>query len=412
MQVIKQIKTRWVLLLACVVLCHLCHIAGAAAQPVIDAGELTCSTREAPRPLSVHSPCPELQRLAQKLFGLHGAYTLSPELQATWMVHLEKVSPQGVQVWVETPRSGGRATVLNAQFSAKTWEQAALKACDAVVEKTLGLRGFFATELVFVGQRPKGPKEVYLGDILFLNVRQLTHDRSDPVMPHASADGRQLLYTSYFQTGFPDIFVIDMVTGVRKPFASYSGVNTGGVFSPRGDAVAMVLSSVGQPEVYVSDMRGKNLRRLTRIKSLKASPSWTLDGEHLVYVSDELGGPQLYQIHRSGGTPRRLPTHLSRYCVEPRCSPTHLHQVAFTAAVAKGFQIALYDAQAGTARWVTQGAAHAIEPCWMPDGRHLVFTQRVGNERRLALVDTVSGKRTLLSPSDFGQASMASVLAR
>ena len=157
----------------------------------------------------------------------------------------------------------------------------------------------------------------------------------------------------------------------------------------------------------MSDSRGKNIRRLTANKSLETSPSWSPDGSRLVYTSDARGKPQLYEISSSGGTSRRIPTNISSYCSEPVWNPVDENLIAFTAAVRGGFQIALYDAKKRSSELLTSGAS-SLEPTWLRDGRHLVFTQRKGGVIRLMLLDTLTKEVSALHAPSFGEASMAS----
>ena len=50
----------------------------------------------------------------------------------------------------------------------------------------------------------------------------------------------------------------------------------------------------------------------------------------------------------------------------------------------------------------------AIEPCWLADGRHLIYTAREANQRSLWILDTETRKTKRISPSALGQASQAS----
>jgi TolB protein len=216
-----------------------------------------------------------------------------------------------------------------------------------------------------------------------------------------------LVYTTYYKTGFPDIYKIDLGSGSKTPIATFKGTNTGATFSPDGRQIAMTLSGTGNSEIYVSDSRGKNMRRLTTNKSLEASPSWSPDGRRLVYTSDAPGRPQLFEISSTGGPARRLPTNISSYCAEPVWNPTDESQIAFTAAVSGGFQIALYDTKTRTSKILTRGAS-SLEPAWLRDGRHIVFTRRDGANTRLMLLDTVSEKVSPLHNPSFGDTSSAS----
>ncbi len=61
--------------------------------------------------------------------------------------------------------------------------------------------------------------------------------------------------------------------------------------------MAMVLSKDGNPELYVMDLKTKNLQRLTRNRTIDTEPSWTPDGRSIVFTSERGGRPQLYSVN-------------------------------------------------------------------------------------------------------------------
>lgn len=369
---------------------------------VIDAGNLEYKAT-ALRTLEILSNSPEVELLAKKALRTHGDFQLASVGKEDFKIRLDQKDLKSVHLLVEA----NAKTVLARLIEGPTLARAILKACDLVVEKLLGQPGYFSGDLFFVGDRGQG-KDIYQSDLFFQQVLQLTRDRSDPLMPRLSPCGTALVYTTYFKSGFPDIYKIDLMSKERTAIATYKGINNGAAFSPDGQRLAMMLSSSDIPQLYVTNAKGSKPHRLTQVKSLKASPSWRKDGQSIVYVSDELGGPQLFEVAATGGASRRIPTQISKYCVEPECHPTNSKSIIFTAGVAKGFQIALYEGQGQKgATFITQGPEDYIEPFWLPDGRHILCTQRKKKLRKLCIVDTLTGKISLISPADFGSASMA-----
>jgi TolB protein len=354
--------------------------------------------------IAVESGDATVTTLARRAFALHGGYVVTTPANAAFLVKIEPTGGSSVLLTI----GSGQPYVeqLSRTVPGSDLQNAVLRACDLVVEATLRTKGFFAGRLAFVGKQ-RGVSELYTSDLLFNRVRPLTRDRSLVTGPKWSPDGRSLLYTTYFKSGFPDIYKLELGTGRKTPIATFKGLNTGAVFSPDGRQIAMTLSGTGNSELYVSDSRGQNARRLTTNKSLEASPSWSPDGRRLVYTSDAPGKPQLFEIASTGGPARRLPTNISSYCSEPVWNPVDDNLIAFTAAVSGGFQIALYNAKTRSSEILTGGAS-SLEPAWMRDGRHLVFTQRNGGSTRLMLLDSVTKKVSALHQPGFGDASSAS----
>lgn len=353
--------------------------------------------------LAVEASDKAARTLARRAFALHGGIELTSPAKAAFTVRIERAGGDAALLTIGsgTPfQEQLRRTVPGRDFN-----NAVLRACDLVVEATLESKGFFAGKLAFVGKRG-GVSELYVGDLLFNQVRPLTRDRALVTGPDWSPDGSRLLYTTYYKTGFPDIYSIDLGTRRKTSIATFKGTNTGGTYSPDGRRIAMALTGTGNSEIYTADTRGKNMRRLTTNKSNEASPSWSPDGRRLAYTSDAPGMPQIYQISVNGGAPQRIRTDISRYCSEPAWNPVDPNKIAFTASIGGGFQIAVYDFKTRSSKQITSGAS-SVEPAWLNDGRHLVFTKREGGRTRLMIVDSETGKVSGLHKASFGDASSA-----
>lgn len=395
---------------------HLICLAAVAAvanfSPFIHAqvregGEITARADVRVIPVRIQAGTSELQRLAAIAFSAHGAFRVEAGSSATYTLRFDVTGQNAVGVTIS---SGTPArTVHKGNASGRSLRNALLRAADAAVLYLTKAPGFFAGRLTFVSQR-SGFSEVYTSDLFFSEVLQLTNDRSQAVMPRWSPDGRRILYTGYFQSGFPDIYVIDTVSLQRNVFVSVKGTNTGARFSPDGSRVAMILSGEGNPELYVSNAQGRSIRRMTRTeRQIEATPSWSPDGNRLVVASDALatGKPQLFLIGAAGGSMQRVPTNISGYCAEPDWNHADRDQVAFTVASGNGFQIATYSFSRREAKVVSRAPRDGIEPCWTNDGRHLLFTVRSASSQRVYLLDTVTGRSTALSPTSLGKAYQA-----
>ena len=71
--------------------------------------------------------------------------------------------------------------------------------------------------------------------------------------------------------------------------------------------------------VYSTSIRGRS-RRLTTHRAIDTEGSWSPDGRYIYFTSDRSGGPQIYRVAASGGTPERV-TFEGSYNARPRLSP-------------------------------------------------------------------------------------------
>lgn len=377
----------------------------ACAQSAPNAGEVIVDGAPS-TPIRVSGSTQELNALANQVFVAHGAF----RRQAQGFAFDVKFAPAGgpTQVQVTVTRASG-AQVVSQVVTGDTPRQALFRAADVAVRAMSGKPGFFASKLAFIGERT-GKPEVYTSDLFLGEVRQITNDKALALTPRWSPDGSRLLYTSYFRTGSPDIFLLDLGSLQRNTFVSFKGTNSGARFSPDGRNVAMVLSGEGNPEIYVGNAQGRQITRKTRTRAIESSPCFSPDGSQLVFTSDAAGGPQIYIMPAAGGEARRLPTRLSGYCAEPDWSKADPSKIAFTAKMGRNFQIAVYDIGSGVAKVVSKAPFDAVEPSWLADGRHVVFTARAANSSSIWLLDTESGRATQLSSASAGKVFHPSVL--
>ncbi|HCJ12516.1 MAG: hypothetical protein A2Y14_04540 [Verrucomicrobia bacterium GWF2_51_19] len=367
---------------------------------VIDLGTIR---REAERDILniyVQSGDKQISTYAEHALALHGGFRMTAKDEAVFTFVL-KAEGSGCSLEIRSgyPERAQFQKTFDGPLSVST-----LEALDCCVEKTLGLPGFFTGKVVF-SSKQSGFAELYVADLLFSSVKQLTHDRSDSIFPHWFPNGQKLIYTTYFHKGFPDLYTIDLRTRERRPFAAHQGSNTGGTPSPNGQNVAMILSATGNSELFVKNISAPQLRRLTKDSAVKASPSWSPDGTRLLFVSDRTGLPQIYEIQALRGPAKRIPTNISRHCTEPDWNPRDPNLFLFTAVVDNHFQIALYDFNTRQSRILTQANADSIEGSWINDGRHILFTRRTPAKRSLYVIDSVTGRESPLSPAEMKDAA-------
>jgi len=357
-------------------------------------------------PIRISGEPADLVNLARVAFDAHGAYRRVAGGEAYDFVFTQ-VGP--AQVRLEIQRGAGREPWYSQDVSGTSARNALLRAADVAVERTSGLRGFFAGQLAFISDRGSG-MEIMTSELFGSEVVGWPGVSRQIVTPRWSPDGGRLIFTSY-RNGFPDIYLLDLATRMPSVFVSVRGTNTGGRFSPDGSRVAMVLSGEGNSEIYVSNAQGKMISRLTRSSAVKAGPCWSPDGTRIVFTSEP--GPQLYVMAAAvGAPPQRLQTNISRYCAEPDWCRWNPDEIAFTMAVGRGYQIAVYNFSTRSARQVSHAPLDAIEPCWLADGRHLIYTAREAYRRSLWILDTVTGKATRISPPSLGECSQASYWIR
>jgi Tol biopolymer transport system component len=210
-------------------------------------------------------------------------------------------------------------------------------------------------------------------------------DESQP-MPSVSwtGDGKSLIVVN---------------TGVTPPALASVAIDTGAVakvsnpegaegdfcpaVSPDGSTLAFVRNSGNEgADVYLSDVRGENARRLTFDDRPIRGLSWTGDGRELVYSGNRFGGGmRLWRVAVHGGSPQVL-------AIAGR-------QAQYPAVAGHGNRLAYSDSPTVSAIWratigtdgqaderaILRSSGREAWPSYSPDGKKIAnVSDQTGND--------------------------------
>ena len=284
---------------------------------------------------------------------------------------------------------------------AQQWRRMAHKVADAVYSRITGEGGYFDSRVVFVAESgPKNArqKQLALMDYDGANLSYLTDTSTIVLAPRISPDGNRILYTT-FETGFPRIKLIDLVTARPTVLAEQPGTMTFAPrFSPDGRTVLYSLEQGGNTDLWVMDIASGRASRLTDSPAIETAPSYSPDGSRIVFESDRSGTQQLYVMSASGGAAERISFGPGRYGT-PVWSPRG-DMIAFTKQNAGRFHIGVMRTDGSEERLLT--ASFLDEgPTWAPNGRVIMFTRATAGatgEPALYSVD-ISGRNLKRVPT-------------
>jgi TolB protein len=207
-----------------------------------------------------------------------------------------------------------------------------------------------------------------------------------------------------------------------------------GIRGVAGTELAFVSNRSGNPEIYVMGADGSNQRAATANRSINNFPSWSPDGDSIVYTSyrfqnrpllyvstrgrgragrllgrldglrseyrgvfaphgDKLAvvmsdpgeATDIYAVRPDGSGLRRL-TRDRAIEVSPSWSPDG-ERVAFVSDRSGSPQVFVMDADGSNARRLTYQGSYNTHPEWSPDGQWIAYESRVGGQFDIWLID-------------------------
>ncbi len=157
-----------------------------------------------------------------------------------------------------------------------------------------------------------------------------------------------------------------------ESFITSTRWETGADFRPDGQAIALVSARSGNPEIWLSDVEGKNMRRLTSLKAaVVENLRWSPQGDRLACNAVIDGEYQILVVEPAGGVPRRITTGLGREVFAAWGATGDALLIGADAG--SGWQVYRRDLQGGAASQVTRGGGVVAQEA--ADGRTLYFTR-------------------------------------
>ena len=297
--------------------------------------------------------------------------------------------------------NGSGAVLYSIKAAAKDQRELSKAAIDALLKKEFGVAGICRTKIVFSAETNRNQREIYVCDYDGRNIRRLTANATLSIEPSWHPDGKSIVYNQYLLSSTP-LVQFDLVRNRSRALSSHRGINSGRI-SPDGRKLALILTDRNQLDLYVRDLNGGKLLRLTNDRATEASPTWSPDSQSICYVSDRTGRPKLYIISANGGTPKRIPGVLGSESVSPDWSTDN--KIAYSAKLG-GYVVKVVDLSKVMGYPPPKNRDNSIiadssapvvageSPSWAPDNRHVVFSSRGA----IYIVDTRTNKvRCLIS---------------
>jgi len=189
-----------------------------------------------------------------------------------------------------------------------------------------------------------------------------------------SPDGKQFLMRQIRRTQ-DDIVIISRDGNVWRDLTSDLPYDRYPRWSPDGSQIAFASDRGGGYEIWICNADGSNLHQITfQVNPVSGSsfPTWSPDGKRLIY--DYQSRSYLLDLSKSWNdqTPEEIPqTQNGAYLVTWDWSPDGKKLVGFFAVKDKGIGVYSFE----TKSFVKISNSADTIPSFLPDSRHVVFTE-------------------------------------
>ena len=220
--------------------------------------------------------------------------------------------------------------------------------------------------------------------------------------PSVSPNGTELLFAAYVDGSADD----EQLDVFRAPVDGSDPVNLteepGGdwapSWSPDGDKIVFETMRDGNHEIYVMDADGRHPENLTENDGADKLPEWSPDGEHIAFESNRDGDNDIWIMDANGNNAHAL-TSQGRDDGAPVWSPDGQEILYRSGAGGEGGHQAWVIGIDGSGdEPLTDEPYDVRSPAWSPDGMRIVFaSERKNGYYDLFIIDVDGGGRRLLT---------------
>jgi Tol biopolymer transport system component len=215
-------------------------------------------------------------------------------------------------------------------------------------------------QIAFMSDRSGNP-DIYVMSVDGSNVRQLTEHPANDIWPEWSPDGSQIAFPSRRDGNF-EIYLINVDgTGLQR-LTNTPGHEDFPAWSPDGEELVFSRSEVGDG-TYLINSDGSNERQL--LDYWVFEPAWSPDGTRIAFGSDHEGFRGIYVIDVDGSNLRRLSNnHTGENC--PAWSPDGT-KIVFASWRNGNGQVFVMDADGSNQRKISVDWFENEFPTWRPE---------------------------------------------
>ncbi|MEM1059707.1 MAG: biopolymer transporter Tol [Verrucomicrobiota bacterium] len=236
--------------------------------------------------------------------------------------------------------------------------------------------------------------------------RQATHAFADAVTKAVTGvEGFATSRVAFISaaTGHKELYVADIDGANLQRLTQDETISNAPAWSRDGNLIAYTSYKEGYPDVFVIDLRTGQRKRVAFFPGINTGAVFSPDGEELALTLSKDGNPEIYTMPASGGQPVRV-TRTRGTETSPSWSPDGERLVYSSDDRGSPQLFIMPKVGAGDPDRVYTNLAFNTEPCWSPDGGKITFTTRLNGQFQIAVYD-LKAKQTATVTKNGGEDS-------
>ena len=242
---------------------------------------------------------------------------------------------------------------------------------------------------------------------------QITSGAGYDYEPDYSPDGKWIIYSCYLHDAI-ELWALNVASGQTRQITTGGAVNVDARFSPDGKRIAFVSTSLeGRFHIFLGDFAGGNLTNVRRLTgetrtALKRfyyspidheiSPSWSADGNEIVYVSNHnhvYGTGGFWRMKAEpGAEAHEIHYEETAWRARPQFSPDGKRMIYASYLGQTWHQLWVMPSDGGDAFPLSYGDFDNLYPRWSPDGKRIAFISNRSGNTSLWIQEVLGGAQT------------------
>jgi TolB protein len=202
--------------------------------------------------------------------------------------------------------------------------------------------------------------------------RLTTDDNKQHYHPSLSPDGKSVVYAAFREANIYEIYELNLATGAVAQLTNRLGSLNAPEISPDGKRIIFKTSSANTNKnvIWMMDRDGKNADKISRVEGW--DPTWSPDGETVLFASDMDGAIQLFRMRVNG---KELHRASSLPAIGGRSDWSADGQFIVTySGESWKHEVYIMTADGLNARALSPLGGNSQGPSFSPDGQWITFT--------------------------------------